>query len=107
MQKGAVLQSLRLQFGVMLCEKARKSIKSYAKTQNNCVNTCTFQNNVVSLQQKKKQITIKPQDPEGHKQNEILPSFNQQQVRQRSESSVHTGLQLRFSGRGHEDHETL
>ena len=32
----------------------------------------------------KKQNKIKPQVPEGHKQNEILPSFNNQQVSEQS-----------------------
>jgi hypothetical protein len=68
MQKEAVLQSLTLQFWVILCKKARKSIKRYAKTQNKCVNTCAFRNITLSLQQKKKQI--KPQDPEGHQDYE-------------------------------------
>jgi hypothetical protein len=56
-----------LQFGVILCKKTRKSIKRYAKMQNKCTKTCAFQIIVVSLHQKKKQITIKPQDPEGQR----------------------------------------
>ena len=57
MQKGAFLQSLTLQFGVILCKKTRKSIKRYAKTQNKRTKTCAFRNIVVSLHQKKKQTT--------------------------------------------------
>ena len=57
MQKWAVLQSLTLQFWAILCKKTRKSIKKYAKTQNKRTKTCAFRNIVVSLHQKKKQIT--------------------------------------------------
>lgn len=39
---------------------------------NKRIKTCAFGFIVVSLHQKKKQITIKPQDPEGHRDYEVF-----------------------------------
>ena len=50
-----------------LMQKGKKSTKSYALTRNKRTKTCAFKIIAVSLHQKKKQITIKPQDPEGHR----------------------------------------
>ena len=56
---------MTLQFGVILCKKARKSIKSYALTQNKCTKTCAFRIIVVSLHQKKKQKQLNPKTRKG------------------------------------------
>ncbi len=52
MRKVVEFDHFTLQFGVVLCEKIRKSAKSYALARNKCVNTCAFPKVVVSLHQK-------------------------------------------------------